>query len=858
MTTTHYLRVLPFQKLLLLQPHDPPIKGSVSIRILLSALLALIPACLAQTAPLSTVPGPVRTPRSSLAALAARIHSGANRLGPFNTRTFGNPDGPMTVAPASTSSPGTPVPATAPATVLPQFAFGGGWYSALYFTNVAASPVSFTASFISDAGSPLTVPALGGSAVQVNLPAHGTAVIEAPNSGSLVQGYAAFTLPSSVFGYGVFRQSVTGQLDQEAVVPLSDAGANSNMLTWDETNLTTAVAMANPSSSSATVVVTLWDEGGNTIGNYAFTLPPHNKFASVLRNLPGLGGMAGKRGSAHFTTSNGSIAVLGLRFNGLALTSIPATTGSSVSGTRSLVLPQIAFGGGWYSALYFTNTAESPVSFPVRFMTDGGAPLIVPSLQNSTVQVNLPAHGTAILEAPNSGALAQGFAAFTLPSGVSGYGVFRQSVPGQSDQEAVVPLSDAAAGANSLTWDETNLTTAVAMVNPSSTSANVDVTLWDNSGNTLGTSSIVLPPNNKSATVLRSLPGLEAMAGKRGSAQFTASSGSVAVLGLRFDGLALTSIPTTGMHAAAAGDLVAQHVLAQTGLAIGQASTVLQSQLRIVMAISESATYCTALEGGGSIKVGNSANAVTIYYDSYCTKPYLSTGADTTMNVLGDSVVISEAATYYGPGGSILGTMVINETAKIGSSSWNVYGLGTFTPATGARTPVQLGLYCSLADASSDCAGGIAQDFPTLGLSIGAVTPIRLNYGNSTSDPITFTGGGTAFTGPLGALTLTNPSPTTLSIQGGAAFSTTTSSGGAAGFNLFPPTPTAWTLTDSANDQKFQISVVSNTVRNLTLSIIQMSSGTVLATGALDQSGSGTITYSDGSTAVVTNWTLAN
>lgn len=750
------------------------------------------------------------------------------------------------------------MPAAAPTTVLPQFAFGGGWYSALYFTNVSSSPVSFTVSFISDAGSPLTVPTLGGSTAQVNLQAQGTAVIEAPNTGDLVQGYAAFTLPAGVFGYGVFRQTVAGQLDQEAVVPLSDAGANSTTLTWDETNLTTAVAMVNPSAFNATVVITLWDEGGNTLGNYAFTLPPYNKFATALRTLPGLSGMIGRRGSVQFSTSNGSIAVLGLRFNGLALTSIPAVSGTPPAAARSLVLPQIAFGGGWYSALYFTNFTAAPVSFPVRFVTDSGAPLTITPLQSSTVQVNLPPHATAILEAPNSGPLAQGFASFTLPGGVSGYGVFRQSVPGHMDQEAVVPLSDATAGANTLTWDETNLTTAVAVVNPSSTSATVDVTLWDNSGNPLGTSSIALPPNNKTAMALQSLPGLGAMAGKRGTAQFTASSGNVAVLGLRFDGLSLTSIPTTGLHASAPGDLVAQHALAQTGLAIAQASTVLQSQLQIVLAISESTTYCSILEGGGSIRVTNNANAVSVYYDPYCTKPYLSTGADTKMTIAGESVIVSETATYYGLNGNVLGSLSINETAKIGNSSWSVYGLGLFTPATGARTPVQLGLYCSLAESSSDCAGGIAQDFPTLGLSIGGVTPIQLNYGNSTSDPITFTGGGTAFTGPLGALSLTNPSPTSLVIQGGTVFSTTSASGGAAGFNLFPPTPTGWTLTDSAHDQKFQISVVSNTLRNLTLSITQISTGTVLATGALDQSGSGTLTYSDGSTTVVTNWTLAN
>jgi sugar lactone lactonase YvrE len=43
-----------------------------------------------------------------------------------------------------------------------------------------------------------------------------------------------------------------------------------------------------------------------------------------------------------------------------------------------VVLPQFAFGGGWYSALYFTNTGNGAVSFTVNFLADSGTPLIVP------------------------------------------------------------------------------------------------------------------------------------------------------------------------------------------------------------------------------------------------------------------------------------------------------------------------------------------------------------------------------------------------------------------------------------------------------------------------------------------------
>src|ERR1022692_3369035 len=91
---------------------------------------------------------------------------------------------------ASFSNSAVPSAAPVASSVLPQFAFGGGWYSALYFTNLTGSPVSFPVNFVSDAGAPLNVPVLGGSTTNVNLAAHGTALIEAPNVGSLDEGRA--------------------------------------------------------------------------------------------------------------------------------------------------------------------------------------------------------------------------------------------------------------------------------------------------------------------------------------------------------------------------------------------------------------------------------------------------------------------------------------------------------------------------------------------------------------------------------------------------------------------------------------------------------------------------------------------
>ena len=227
-------------------------------------------------------------------------------------------------------------------------------------------------------------------------------------------------------------------------------------------------------------------------------------------------------------------------------------TGTTIGGlapimapTNPQILSQFAFGGGWYSALYFTNPSTASVSFTVNFTADNGMPLNVPSIGGSSTTVNLAPHATAILEAPDLGDLNQGYVTASLPGGVSGYGVFRQSVPGVPDQEAVVPLASRTSTSSTLIWDDTIYTTGVAIANPSAVPVTVSINVWNSSGALIGTSSIALPANTKMEAALRNISGLSGVVGNRGSAQFTVSSGDVAVLGLRFNGAAFTSIPTT-------------------------------------------------------------------------------------------------------------------------------------------------------------------------------------------------------------------------------------------------------------------------------------------------------------------------
>jgi len=209
--------------------------------------------------------------------------------------------------------------------ILPQFVFGGGWYTALYFANPTSAAVSFPLSVTGDNGSPLTVPGIGGTSTTVNIPAGGSVRLEAPNSGELSQGYATTTPPAGVTGFAVFRQSVPGSPDQEAVVPLASIGSGTYTLTFDDTNFTTAAAIVNTASSPATVTVTAKSTAGATLGTGTVTLAAKSKQAVALSTIPGLSGVTGNTGTVTFTVPSGSIAVLGLRFNGTAFTSIPAS-----------------------------------------------------------------------------------------------------------------------------------------------------------------------------------------------------------------------------------------------------------------------------------------------------------------------------------------------------------------------------------------------------------------------------------------------------------------------------------------------------------------------------------------------------
>src|ERR1019366_8735708 len=127
---------IPKRLLVLTNNHN---KRRVVSLTVLSGCLFLAPAAWAQTNT-TNVTEPART---FLTELKARMHGGSNLFDQTHDAAIFDP----TVQ----SAP------PAPSSVLPQFAFGGGWYSALYFTNLTGAAVSFPVSFVGGAGAWVSV-----------------------------------------------------------------------------------------------------------------------------------------------------------------------------------------------------------------------------------------------------------------------------------------------------------------------------------------------------------------------------------------------------------------------------------------------------------------------------------------------------------------------------------------------------------------------------------------------------------------------------------------------------------------------------------------------------------------------------
>ena len=315
-----------------------------------------------------------------------------------------------------------------------------------------------------------------------------------------------------------------------------------------------------------------------------------------------------------------------------------------------------------------------------------------------------------------------------------------------------------------------------------------------------------------------------------------------------------------GQAIGAAPTLATERQIIQQGFAIALANTVLQSQVLLLAGaggVDGVPTHdCTPLsnvvKGTSGSVIANVVGEldtglvgrISVFFDDRCARKYIQI----------ESTAAGQLNQYFGIDGKTpIGSM--NTVVKFNSNTGAIAGTGLFLHPDG--TKASLGLFSNLFGAQTQltATGLIAQYFTDLAAELGSTTPLLLKtVGN---ESLAFAGTGTGYTGTQSALSIVPEDLFTLKIVGGTSNTSSLVVNGFAGsFSLLPAVPTGWTVVDQAGDLKFETNVVSETIRNSVATVTRISTGQVIARAAVDQSGTGTVTYSNGATGIVSNWVL--
>jgi virginiamycin B lyase len=224
--------------------------------------------------------------------------------------------------------------------------------------------------------------------------------------------------------------------------------------------------------------------------------------------------------------------------------------------TRTGVLSHIAAGGWWNTVITLINTSSAALPVTVALHNDDGTALTLPvtttqqgasqTTTTSSVNATINPNATLLISMGNQVAsTVVGWADVTSVGPLGGYAIFRQTPQTGSPSEGTVPLQSQFPSTVTLPYDNTaGFVMGVALANLSTSTASITATMWDDSGNLLGTQIITIAGNGHSSFVLPNQ--LALTAGRRGIVKFqSAANGGITGLGLRFSPFGtFTSVPT--------------------------------------------------------------------------------------------------------------------------------------------------------------------------------------------------------------------------------------------------------------------------------------------------------------------------
>ncbi len=302
---------------------------------------------------------------------------------------------------------------------------------------------------------------------------------------------------------------------------------------------------------------------------------------------------------------NRNIVAIKLLVTGIALgLALPACD------AQTLVVPQIADGGGWRTTVVIVNTASSPASATLSFFmeTSGGAsqPWNV-RLQENVDNSKLSLQGGQAVFLHTTGvdsSTSQGWAQLQSSSvSLVAYAVFTFSSGGveQSGTAPAVPATTRIL----MPFDNTgDLVTDIAICNPTGASESISASIQNADGTTYAVSIPDLPAQGHTAFVFPNQ--FPRTAGKSGLIELYVSQGGLAVIGLLANTTGgLTSAPAYGATGSPIILPPAAAQLQSVTLSAASASGLMTLQGKVLLTAAAPA-------GGASVTLSSSSSAVSV------------------------------------------------------------------------------------------------------------------------------------------------------------------------------------------------------------------------------------------------------
>jgi uncharacterized protein (TIGR03437 family) len=433
--------------------------------------------------------------------------------------------------------------------IVPQVADGGGWRTTLTLSNPTNQGAGYEVDLKDDAANALTISTSAGqtgSRFTGTLPAGASVTLASSGRRDLAQGIADIAGNGALVANAILSTSSPSGATLEAAVPAVSLPAQSLLLPFDnESGKSTGLALANVDNWNTIATLTFRSTDGSVFSVEKLPMNAGTKTAFNIADR--FSATQSQRGTVAIAAEASAVAALGLRFlQEGTFTTLPVyVLGGLGQAVQRKVLSHVVDGGSWQSAITIVNLDSQPADYQLRVFDGAGAPLSLSwnGVADSKFSGTIAPLSSATLNTPGtSSSVVEGWADITSNRQLGAHLVFTQAVPNRLRFEAAVPAVSDAQNSVAMPYDNSGgLLTCIAVANPGTAPASIQMSVRDEQGNVIGSKPIRLDPGAKKVLVLPDL--VDGTAGKRGLLHMVSPTGSIAALALRFNGTAFTTVP---------------------------------------------------------------------------------------------------------------------------------------------------------------------------------------------------------------------------------------------------------------------------------------------------------------------------